>query len=110
MRSESDNVEEKFRETHHRHLLASIFTEGFSPLHFPWISLSIEISVTFRSAKFKRLGIITDKCNTVSWINRTRAKVTCAYSHTAAIKSISRIFFRFQWCHNARCLQLGSGG
>ena len=67
--------------TYHCHFFPSILTESFRPLHLSRISLSIEISVAFRSAKLKCFRIIENKCDTVSGIHRTRTEVAIAYSH-----------------------------
>jgi hypothetical protein len=61
----------KVRNAYHSHFLPGIFSKCLRPFHLPGISLSIKVSVTFRSAEFKSLRIVTNECNSMSWIHRT---------------------------------------
>ena len=82
---------------HHSHFLSSVLSESLRPLHFSGISLSVKVSVTFRSAKFESLCIVANKCYTMPWVNWTRAEIAITNSHfliedkSTAIMTISRV-------------------
>lgn len=42
--------------------------------------------MTFGTTEFKYFTIISDKCHTMSWVDRTRAEIAFLYSHFSTIK------------------------
>lgn len=51
------------------HLFPGSPSKGFGPPHFAWVSLHLEVLMTFRSAEAKDLCIVSDKGRTVARIH-----------------------------------------
>ena len=45
------------------------------PLEFTWLSLHLEVFVTFRTAKSEEFGIVANKRYTFGWVYRPRAEM-----------------------------------
>jgi hypothetical protein len=69
------------RPTHNDHLLAVCPPERFRPSDLSRVPLHLEVFVTFRGAKPKRLGIVPDKHGAVSGVDVARAKVAFLDTH-----------------------------
>ena len=67
--------------SYHCHFLPSILPECLCPFHLPGITLPLEISVTFRSAKLKSFAIIAHKSNSMAGIDWTTAEIANPYPH-----------------------------
>lgn len=51
------------------HLFPSCPSKGFGPPHFAWVSLHLEVLMTFRGAETKDLCIISHKGSAMTWIH-----------------------------------------
>lgn len=67
--------------THDDHLFTIRPPERLGPPNLPWVPLHFKVFVTFRTAESERLGIVSDKHGTVSWVDIARAKVALFDTH-----------------------------
>lgn len=71
--------------THNDHLFTVCPPERFSPPDLPWVPLHFKVFMTFRTTESKRLGIVSDKHGTVSWVDIARAEIALFDTHLGCI-------------------------
>ena len=56
------------------HLLAVGLAESFCPANLSRIALQLEVLVAFRLAELEHFGIVTNECDPLAWVARSRAE------------------------------------